>query len=260
MTATLVVRGRLDLGLEPVDVSIRGGQIRGVDPTADRPGSRVVGDTESLLTAGFLDIQVNGFGGIDFNRPTLTTEELAVAMRAMSRHGVTQFFPTVITAPLPTMEETLKAIARARAEDPALARAIPGVHLEGPFLAPEDGPRGAHPLGCVRDPDWDLFQRLQEASGGLIRLVTLAPERVGAFEMIRRLRKAGLTVAIGHTNATEADIDEAVVAGAQLSSHLHRDQHPLHPALPALCGRLRDLGRHGPERHPVPADPGRCPA
>ena len=143
MTATMVVRGRLDLGMEPVDASIHGGQIRAVGPMADRPGSRVVGDTESLLTAGFLDIQVNGFGGIDFNRPTLTTEELAMAMRAMSRHGVTQFFPTVISAPLPAMQETLKAIARARTEDLALARAIPGVHLEGPFLAPEDGPRGA---------------------------------------------------------------------------------------------------------------------
>jgi N-acetylglucosamine-6-phosphate deacetylase len=257
MTATMVVRGRLDLGVAPVEVSIHGGQIHAVGPMADRPGVRVVGDTESLLAAGFLDIQVNGFGGIDFNRPTLTTEELATAMRAMWRYGVTQFFPTVITAPLPAMQKTLKAIARARAEDPALARAIPGVHLEGPFLSPEDGPRGAHPLAYVRDPDWDLFRRLREASEDLIRLVTLAPERPGAIEMIRRLRQASLIVAVGHTDATEADIDQAVAAGAQLSSHLGNGAHAVLPrhrnyiqkqlATDALMASLIADGHHLPD-------------
>jgi N-acetylglucosamine-6-phosphate deacetylase len=228
-----------------------------MSPTPDRSVVPIIGDGESLLTAGFLDIQVNGFAGVDFNRPTLTAEELARAMRAMWRHGVTQFFPTIITAPLPAMQATLKAIARARAEDPALARAIPGVHLEGPFLAPDDGPRGAHPLAYVRDPDWDLFRRLQEASEGLIRLVTLAPERPGAIELIGRLREASLIVAVGHTDATEADIDQAVEAGAQLSSHLGNGAHAVLPrhrnyiqkqlATDALMASLIVDGHHLPD-------------
>ena len=84
-------------------------------------------------------------------------------------------------------------------------------------------------MGAVRDPDWDLFCRLQDASGGLIRLVTLAPERPRAIEMIRRLRDAGITVAVGHTDATEADIDLAVEAGAQLSTHLGNGAHAVLP-------------------------------
>lgn len=181
------------------------------------------------MTEGFLDIQVNGFAAVDFNRPELAVEELLRATRAMWRSGVTRFFPTVITASVKNISGTLKAIARAREQEPILRRAIPGIHLEGPFLAPEDGPRGAHPADSIRDPDWGLFQQFQDAAGGLIRLVTLAPERPGAIGLIWQLCQAGIVVGIGHSDAKEADIDQAVEAGARISCHLGNGAHAMLP-------------------------------
>jgi len=188
-----------------------------------------VGQPLCIACQAFFDLQVNGFAGVDFNRPGLTGEELLRATRAMWAHGVTQFLPTVITASLDSMARTLATIRSAREDTPVLARAIPGIHLEGPFLCPQDGPRGAHSRVHVCDPDWGMFCRLQEAAGGLIRLVTLAPERPGAPELIGQLRAAGVVVAIGHTDAAESEIDAAVEAGAQLSTHLGNGAHAVLP-------------------------------
>ncbi len=229
MKASVVVRGVVPGGTEPVDVVIEEGCIRAVTPAGTGEAPAVLGGPDCLVCEGFLDIQVNGFAGVDFNRPALTAEELRRAMRAMWKHGVTRFLPVVITAPAPSMEGTLRALARAREQDPLLTRAIPGIHLEGPFLSPADGPRGAHPLTAIQDPDWDLFRRLQDASQGLIRMVTLAPERPGAIELIARLQYAGILVGIGHTDATEADIDRAVEAGARISTHLGNGAHAMLP-------------------------------
>ena len=91
---------------------------------------------------------------------------------------------------------------------------MPGCHLEGPYISGEDGPRGAHPREHVRPPDWDEFEKLQQASGGRIRLVTLAPELPGAIDFIRRAVASGVTVAIGHTAAAGTEIAAAVEAGA----------------------------------------------
>ncbi len=95
-----------------------------------------------------------------------------------------------------------------------------GIHLEGPFLSEIDGYRGAHPRAEIRDPDWSLFQDLQEASGGRIVLITLAPERAGAIDLIRRATASGVVVALGHTAAAPATIHAAAAAGASLSTHL----------------------------------------
>ncbi len=229
MSTSVVVRGVLAGAADPVDVTIRDGCVRSIEPAGETRSPSVLGGADCLLCEGFFDIQVNGFAGVDFNRPAVTAEEIRRAVRAMWPHGVTRFLLTVITAPVAPMEDTLRAIARARAQDPVLTRAIPGIHLEGPFLAPADGPRGAHPLTAIQDPDWDLFRRLQDASQGLIRVVTLAPERPGAIELISRLRDAGIIVGIGHTDATEADIDRAVEAGARISSHLGNGAHAVLP-------------------------------
>ena len=193
---------------------------------------------------------------MDFNRPELTAEDLVRATRAMWRTGVTQFLPTVVTAPVKSMLGTLKAIARAREQEPILRRAIPGIHLEGPFLAPEDGPRGAHPADSIRDPDWGLFQQFQDAAGGLIRFVTIAPERPEAIGVIWQLRQAGIAVGIGHTDAKEADIEQAVDAGAQISCHLGNGAHAMLPrhrnyiqkqlATDALMASLITDGHHLP--------------
>jgi N-acetylglucosamine-6-phosphate deacetylase len=102
---------------------------------------------------------------------------------------------------------------------------VAGLHLEGPYISPEDGPRGAHPLRYVRPPDWDEFRRWQEASGDRIRLVTLAPEHHNAMELIKRLTDSGVVVALGHTAASPECIRAAVAAGARLSTHLGNGCH-----------------------------------
>ena len=229
MSTSVVVQGRLTRGAPPVEILVAGGRIEAIrapGATTDRP---VVGGPDFLVAEGFFDMQVNGFAAVDFNRPALTGEEIRRATEAMWRTGVTQFLPTIVTASVRDMLGTLKAIARAREQDPAVCRAIPGIHLEGPFLAPEDGPRGAHPADSIRDPDWGLFQQFQDAAGGLIRLVTLAPERPGAIGLIWQLCQAGIVVGIGHSGAREADIDRAVEAGARISCHLGNGSHAMLP-------------------------------
>ena len=136
------------------------------------------------------------------------------AVAAIEKTGVTRFLPTLITSPL----ESFAACARTlrRAEHPALA----GIHMEGPYISPEDGPRGAHAREHVRGADVDDFRRRQEAADGRIRLVTLAPESPGALRLVEHLVASGVRVAIGHTAASAAQIQDAVSAGATLSTHL----------------------------------------
>src|SRR5262249_46804632 len=117
-------------------------------------------------------------------------------------------------------------------KDPQLARAIPGIHLEGPYISAEDGPRGAHARQHVRPPDWDEFCRLQDLAGGRIRLVTLAPETAGALPFIERLSRAGVVVALGHTAASGECIRDAIQAGARLSTHLGNGAHAVLPRHP----------------------------
>jgi N-acetylglucosamine-6-phosphate deacetylase len=118
------------------------------------------------------------------------------------------------------MRHGVSVVGRACAEDELVAAMVLGIHLEGPGISERDGYRGAHPREHVRDLTWEEFSRLQEASGGRIMLVTLAPEREGAIELIERLADSGVVVAIGHTAADAATIAAAVVAGARLSTHL----------------------------------------
>src|SRR5262249_3702343 len=105
------------------------------------------------------------------------------------------------------------------------AAAMPGIHLEGPYLSAEDGPRGAHPRQHIRRPDWEEFCRLQDAAEGRIRLLTLAPEHEGALPFIERAVRAGIVIAIGHTAAGAARIRDAIEAGARLSTHLGNGSH-----------------------------------
>ena len=256
MSTSVVVQGRLTRGAAPVEILVAGGRIEAIQPPGAMTDPPVVGGADCLVAEGFLDIQVNGFAAVDFNRPELTVEELLRATRAMWRTGVTRFLPVVMTAPVKNMLGTLAAIARAREQEPILRRAIPGIHLEGPFLAPEDGPRGAHPADSIRDPDWGLFRRFQDAAGGLIRLVTLAPERPGAIGLIWQLCQDGIVVGIGHSDAGEADIDQAVEAGARISCHLGNGAHAMLPrhrnyiqkqlAMDALMASLIVDGHHLP--------------
>lgn len=163
---------------------------------------------------GFFDLQVNGFAGVDFNAPDLTPEGVGRALDALRRTGVTRFLPTLITGSF----ERFAACARVlnALDDPAIA----GIHMEGPYISPVDGPRGAHPLAHCRDASADDFERRQEAASGRIVLVTLAPEVDGALALVEHLVARGIKVAIGHTAAAPRLIRDAVAAGATLSTHL----------------------------------------
>lgn len=176
------------------------------------------------LAPGWIDLQVNGFAGVDYNDPRAPHDEIARSLQVLFSTGVTRFYPTVITGPAGAMQAALRNVARAAASVPD-GEAIEGFHVEGPFISAEDGPRGAHPLQCVRAPDFDEYQRWQEATGGRVRIVTMAPEWPGAARMIERIVAQGTVVAIGHTQANSAQIADAVAAGATLSTHLGNGAH-----------------------------------
>lgn len=186
---------------------------------------------ETWLAPGFVDLQVNGFAGVDYNSPQAPLEEIARSIRTLFSCGVTRFFPTVITGPPQDMLRALANLTAAKERLPEGA-AIEGFHVEGPHISPEDGPRGAHPKAWVRPPDLDEFHRWQEAARGHVRLVTVAPEWPGVTRYIEALVREGVVVAIGHTNATAAQIADAVRAGATLSTHLGNGAHSMLPRHP----------------------------
>ena len=166
------------------------------------------------------DFQVNGFAGVDFQSAALSPELLRHAVKGLQRHGTARIFATLITDAVDRLAAQFARIEAYRASDPAIAWMIAGYHLEGPWLCAEPGYCGAHPAQHMHAPSWTEFQRLQEAAGGNIRLVTLAPELPGGIEFIARLRAAGVHVALGHTNAATSDIDAAIAAGARFCTHL----------------------------------------
>jgi len=199
--------------------------IQSVDP--------LIGGAEDLplLAPGFIDLQVNGFAGVDYNSPETPQEEIARSIRVLFSTGVTRFFPTVITGEPGQMLGALRNLARARASLKE-GGAMEGFHVEGPHISPEDGPRGAHPRQWVRPPDLEEFKRWQEAAEGAVRLVTLAPEWPGAPRYIEALVDQGVVVSIGHTQASSAQIQEAVRAGATMSTHLGNGAHAVLPRHP----------------------------
>jgi len=196
----------------PVEISF-GNLITGVDPLISPA------ENSAWIAPGWIDLQVNGFAGVDYNSPLTTHEQIGHSIRALFATGVTRFFPTVITGSPEGMRAAVRNLAAAK-EKLAEGAAIEAIHLEGPYISPEDGPRGAHPAGWVRPPDLDEFHRLQDAAGGNIRLVTLAPEWPEAPRFIEALVREGVAAAIGHTRASSRQIADAVSAGATLSTHL----------------------------------------
>jgi N-acetylglucosamine-6-phosphate deacetylase len=183
------------------------------------------------LAPGFVDLQVNGFAGVDFNDPNTSVDAIGRALDAMFSTGVTRCLPTVITGPADAMLASLRNLRRAQMELPR-GHAIMGFHVEGPHIGVEDGPRGAHPAQWVRPPDLAEFARWQEATGGSIRLVTLSPHWPDAPGYISALTEAGVVVSIGHTGANAEQIVCAVDAGATLSTHLGNAAHKMVPKFP----------------------------
>lgn len=176
--------------------------------------------THQSSTPRLFDLQVNGFAGIDFQNPALRKSELEFACMQLRAHGVSGFLFTIITAPIGQLCHQMEQVMRWRQESSLIRDMVEGIHLEGPFISDVDGFRGAHPRHAVCDPTPDFLKRLTSLAGELLRLVTLAPERKGAIEAIREFREAGVTVALGHTDANEREIDLAIGAGASLCTHL----------------------------------------
>ncbi len=207
---------------QPVKITLAQDRIAHIEPI-----DRDTDTTQSLpwVAPGLIDLQVNGYGGQEFSSDDLTVEHVAGIAAAMERFGVAQFCPTVTTQSSACMSHALRTLARACEEMPGLAHRMPGFHVEGPYLASEDGARGAHPLEHIRPPDFDEFQRFQEAAAGRIRILTISAEFDNTPEFVRRVTDTGVTVSIGHTAATPEQVEAAVDAGATMSTHLGNGSH-----------------------------------
>src|SRR4030042_1286339 len=190
------------------------------------------------LAPGVIDIQVNGNLSVDFSEPGLTVEGIRKATQGLWKVVVTPDFPTVVTSPYEVLKENFAVLARAL-NDPDIACSIPGFHLEGPYISPVDGFRGAHYKPFVRPPDWEEFVKINRAAGDRIMEVSLAPEIEGAMEFIRKCAQHGILVGLAHHNGSAEQIREAVDLGAVISTHLgngcantiHRHNNPLWPQL-----------------------------
>jgi len=209
---------------ELIDVKVQGKFIQEVTP------SKTKGPLP-YISPGFLDIQVNGYMGNDYSLEDFSIDQMSKIISHLNRSGATQHVPTIITSPRERILRNLRIICQAMRDSEDIAHAIAGIHLEGPFISPNDGPRGAHNGAYVRPPDLNEFKEWQEAAEGRIAIVTLSPEWEGAIEFIKAISFAGVTAAIGHTAATPDQIGAAVEAGARLSTHLGNASHPMIPRL-----------------------------
>jgi len=181
------------------------------------PASTPSGSTPPLR---WFDFQVNGFGGIDFQADSVSLAEMDHAVAVMRRHGMAAILLTLITDEIDAHCRRLEAFEKLCAASPSIARMVPGYHIEGPWLCPEPGYRGAHPPGPMHAPSLAEFERMQSAANGRIRLITLAPEWPGSEECIAGITRAGVHVSIGHSNASEQQIDTAIQAGARFCTHV----------------------------------------
>lgn len=181
---------------------------------------------------GFVDLQVNGYGGIDFTAPGLTVEDVHSVTRMLIQRGTAAYCPTLITADEELYRENLPVIADAM-RDPEWGGFLLGIHLEGPFFARASS--GAHPREHLKEPDYEAFSRWNAWAEGHIVLHTVAPELPGGIPYIKRLTAEGVVVSLGHHMADCTHIREAIHAGARVCTHLgngvpnqlHRYHNPI---------------------------------
>ena len=187
----------------------------------ENEATRDLGNNSNLLkTSGLLDLQVNGFAGMDFNTSGLSAEVFDYVLESMLSTGVTTFLATIITGTEAHLSACFEALEESRNYSQLAKSMVAGYHLEGPFLSTLPGYSGCHPVEKMNVVDSEMFLRLQESAGGNIQLVTLAPEVEGAIPFIEKLVRDGIVVALGHTAAGSEIIKQAVDAGALLSTHL----------------------------------------
>ena len=221
----LILEGRLIEDGRPARITIRDGVVTEIARDSN-------GSDATWIGPGWLDLQVNGFGGHDPNGADVDAEVVAAMVRAMWPSGIAASCITICTESEARILRSLRAVADACDGDPLVAASVLGIHVEGPHIAREDGPRGAHPLAHVRPPDVEEYRRWQDAAGGRIRIITVSPEYEEAIDYIRAVVADGVVASIGHTAATGDQIRAAVDAGARWSTHLGNGAHALIPRHP----------------------------
>jgi N-acetylglucosamine-6-phosphate deacetylase len=190
---------------------------------------------------GFFDLQVNGYAGVDFNGDSLDAERVDALCARLASEGVDGILVTVITDSLAAMEGRLKGLAELRASIPSLRRIMRGFHIEGPFINPADGYRGAHPADAVLMADKSAMQRLLDAADGLTRLVTLAPERDPGLGVTRMLAERNIVVSAGHTNASMDELRAAIDAGLTMITHFGNGCPKILPRHDNILNRILSL-------------------
>ena len=174
-----------------------------------------------MKTDGWIDLQINGYAGVDFNAPGLTVEAVKSVTERLAADGTAAFQPTLVTGDPEMLIGTIRTIVAARKRYAECERAILGFFLEGPFISPEPGAVGTHPVEWVRPPDLALFGRLQDAAEGLVRMVNVAAEVQGAPDFVRAVSAQGVVVSLGHQMATSpAQLEPCLAAGAKAFTHL----------------------------------------
>jgi N-acetylglucosamine-6-phosphate deacetylase len=189
----------------------------------------------------FFDLQVNGYAGVDFNQDDLSAEHLHHACEALARDGVDSILATIITEQIDKMASRIRRLAQLRERDPLVKRLLAGIHVEGPFLNPADGYRGAHPADAVRAGDVGIMERLLDAGEGLVRLVTLAPECDGGLKVTRLLAERGVVVSAGHTDASLEQLKGAIDAGLSMFTHVGNGCPPVLPRHDNIVQRALSL-------------------
>jgi N-acetylglucosamine-6-phosphate deacetylase len=169
---------------------------------------------------GSFDIQVNGYGGVDYNQDDLGAEDLHRSCEMLRADGVDGILATFITEAPEKMVARLQRLVALREADPLVREVIAGLHVEGPFLSPVDGFRGAHPLDAIRKADESLAGQLLEAGSGLVRIFTLAPEQDPKGTVTRLLKKNGVVISAGHTDASLDELRAGIDAGVSMITHL----------------------------------------
>lgn len=231
-----VITGLYYADNKPVAITLQEGKISAVKRIKTLPEE----SRDLIIAPGFIDNQVNGFAGVSFTfgGGDLTPEGVKKATAELWKTGVTTYIPTLTTNSFELLSKNFSVLAGV-IDDPGLLGSISGFHLEGPFISPVDGFRGAHPLRFVRPPDWDEFLELNRAAGNKIIQVTVAPETEGAMDFISRCKSAGIIVGLGHHNGDVQTVAEAIDRGALIATHLgngcanmiNRHNNPLWPQL-----------------------------
>lgn len=208
------IKGRLWSSRELVEISIEGNRIEAIIPV------RELSDTGLWIAPPLFDLQINGFAGVDFQNPDISQDDLIESVKSLHRNGCLKFFLTLITDEWERLILKLRKFKRFRDGNEFLRNSIAGWHIEGPFLSDKPGFCGAHNPIKMIDPTPDRIFQLRDVIGDDKILLTLAPERDGALDAIELATKLGITVFLGHTDASYETLKRAIQNGAKGFTHL----------------------------------------